>query len=39
LVGVNQLNVVLPANITSGTHNVVMHRNGVNSNLVTVAIH
>jgi uncharacterized protein (TIGR03437 family) len=37
-VGLNQFNIVLPAGITSGTHTVVVSRNGVNSNLVTIAI-
>jgi len=36
--GLNQLNVVLPANITSGTHTLVVARNGVASNPVTIAI-
>jgi uncharacterized protein (TIGR03437 family) len=38
LVGANQLNVQLPANITAGVHTVTMQRNGVNSNVVTIAI-
>lgn len=38
LVGANQVNVVLPANIVAGIHTVAMHRNGVNANLVTIAI-
>ncbi len=37
-VGLNQLNVLLPAGITSGTHTVVVTRHGVASNAVTVAI-
>src|SRR5581483_5909173 len=32
--GLNQLNVVLPAGITSGTHTVVVSRNGLASNVV-----
>jgi uncharacterized protein (TIGR03437 family) len=38
LVGLNQLNVQLPAGITSGTHTVVARRNNNASNAVTVAI-
>lgn len=37
-VGLNQWNVVLPAGISSGTHTLVMRRNGVASNTVTIAI-
>jgi len=37
-VGLNQLNIVLPAGIASGTHTVVISRNGVVSNAVTIAI-
>ena len=36
--GLNQFNVVLPAGISSGNHTVVVSRNGVKSNLVTIAI-
>jgi uncharacterized protein (TIGR03437 family) len=36
--GLNQLNVVLPANISPGTHNVQVTRNGTASNIVTIAI-
>src|SRR5262249_27634562 len=36
--GLNQLNVVLPVDISSGTHNVQVSRNGVPSNIVTIAI-
>jgi uncharacterized protein (TIGR03437 family) len=38
LVGLNQLNIALPAGITPGTHNVVVTRNGRASNAVTIAI-
>jgi uncharacterized protein (TIGR03437 family) len=38
LVGVNQFNVVLPANITSGTHTLTFTRGGVTSNTTTLAI-
>ena len=38
LTGLNQWNLVLPAGITSGTHTVVVSRNGVPSNSVTIAI-
>ncbi|MGH9839595.1 MAG: Kelch repeat-containing protein [Blastocatellia bacterium] len=37
-VGLNQLNMVLPATISSGTHDVQLTRNGVASNIVTIAI-
>jgi len=36
--GLNQLNLVLPAGISSGTHNVQITRNGVASNVVTIAV-
>ncbi|HKQ75319.1 MAG TPA: kelch repeat-containing protein [Blastocatellia bacterium] len=36
--GLNQLNLVLPAGVSSGTHNVQITRNGVASNVVTIAI-
>ena len=36
--GLNQINVRLPATITPGTHTVVILRNGVVSNAVTIAI-
>ncbi len=36
--GLNQLNVMFPSGITSGTHTLVLARNGVPSNVVTVAI-
>jgi len=36
--GLNQLNVVLPANITSGGHVVLVSRNGVISNPVSITI-
>ncbi len=36
--GLNQLNVVLTGGISSGTHNVQVTRNGVASNVVTIAI-
>ena len=36
--GLNQFNVVLPVGISSGNHTVVVSRNGVKSNLVTIAI-
>ena len=37
-IGLNQLNVVLPAGITSGVHTVAVTRNGMVSNTVTIAI-
>jgi uncharacterized protein (TIGR03437 family) len=37
-VGLNQLNVEFPAGISSGIHNLVVSRNGVSSNTVTIAI-
>ncbi len=37
-VGLNQYNALLPANINSGTHSVVVSRNGISSNLSTIAI-
>lgn len=37
-VGLNQLNLVLPAGITAGVHTLVVMRNGVAANPVTVAI-
>ncbi len=36
--GLNQFNLVLPAGISSGVHNVQIARNGVASNVVTIAI-
>jgi uncharacterized protein (TIGR03437 family) len=36
--GLNQFNVVFPANITSGTHNLVISRNGIASRQVTIAV-
>lgn len=36
--GLNQFNVVLPAGITSGTHNVQLARNGIVSNVVTITV-
>jgi uncharacterized protein (TIGR03437 family) len=36
--GLNQSNVRLPAAITSGTHTIIISRNGVASNAVTIAI-
>jgi uncharacterized protein (TIGR03437 family) len=36
--GLNQFNVVLPIAISPGTHKLVISRNGVKSNLVTIAI-
>jgi len=36
--GLNQLNLVLPVGISSGAHNVQIARNGVASNVVTIAI-
>jgi len=35
--GLNQLNIVLPANITPGTHTLLVSRNGIPGNLVTIA--
>jgi uncharacterized protein (TIGR03437 family) len=37
-IGLNQLNLVLPENISSGVHTVQIARNGVASNIVTIAI-
>jgi uncharacterized protein (TIGR03437 family) len=37
-VGLNQLNVEFPAGISSGIHHLVVSRNGVSSNTVTIAI-
>jgi uncharacterized protein (TIGR03437 family) len=37
-VGLNQFNVVLPTGISPGTHTLIVSRNGVKSNLVTIAI-
>lgn len=37
-VGLNQFNVVFPAGITTGTHTLVISRNGVASNTVTIAV-
>jgi uncharacterized protein (TIGR03437 family) len=36
--GLNQFNLVLPAGISSGTHSAQITRNGVASNVVTIAI-
>src|SRR5262245_39269774 len=36
--GLNQLNLLLPVGISSGTHNVQITRNGAASNVVTIAI-
>jgi uncharacterized protein (TIGR03437 family) len=36
--GLNQFNVVFPANITSGTHTLVVSRNGIPSRQVTFAV-
>ena len=38
LAGLNQLNILLPAGITSGTHPLVISRKGVTSNTVSIAI-
>ncbi|HMY72337.1 MAG TPA: hypothetical protein PLQ88_10940, partial [Blastocatellia bacterium] len=38
LTGLNQFNIVLPANITSGTHTLIVSRNGIVGNPVTIAI-
>jgi uncharacterized protein (TIGR03437 family) len=38
LTGLNQFNVVFPANITSGTHTLVISRNGIASRQVTIAV-
>ncbi len=38
LTGLNQLNIALPAGITSGTHTVIVSRNGIPSNAATIAI-
>ncbi len=37
-VGLNQLNIQFPAGISSGNHQLVVTRNGVSSNVVTIAI-
>lgn len=37
-VGLNQINFQLPANITAGTYNLVISRNGFASNTTTIAI-
>jgi uncharacterized protein (TIGR03437 family) len=36
--GLNQFNIVFPANIASGTHNLVVSRNGIPSRQVTFAV-
>lgn len=36
--GLNQFNINLPANITSGNHTLVISRNGIQSNPTTIAI-
>lgn len=36
--GLNQINVMLPTGISSGVHNLVIARNGVSSNQVTIPI-
>lgn len=36
--GLNQLNIAFPAGLTSGAHKLVVSRNGINSNGVSVAI-
>ncbi len=36
--GLNQFNVVFPANITSGAHTLVISRNGIASRQVTIAV-
>ncbi|HWQ35891.1 MAG TPA: IPT/TIG domain-containing protein [Blastocatellia bacterium] len=36
--GLNQVNIVLPANITSGNHTVIISRNGIAGNPTTIAI-
>jgi uncharacterized protein (TIGR03437 family) len=36
--GLNQFNVAFPANITSGTHRLVISRNGIASREVTIAV-
>ncbi len=36
--GLNQWNIVLPVGITSGTHTVIVSRQGASSNAVTIAI-
>ncbi len=38
LTGLNQFNVVFPENISSGTHTLVISRNGIPSNQVTIAV-
>ena len=35
--GLNQLNIVFPANIAAGTHTLAVSRNGISTNLVTIA--
>lgn len=36
--GLNQLNVVLPAGLSSGTHTIVVSRNGIQSNQATITL-
>ncbi len=38
LTGLNQFNIVFPASITSGTHTLVITRNGISSQSVTIAV-
>jgi adhesin/invasin len=35
--GLNQLNITFPANITAGTHTLAVSRNGISSNVTTIA--
>jgi uncharacterized protein (TIGR03437 family) len=37
-VGANQVNVQFPAGITSGAHTLTISRDGVTSNVVTIAV-
>jgi uncharacterized protein (TIGR03437 family) len=36
--GLNQFNVIFPANLAPGTHNLVISRNGIPANQVTIAV-
>lgn len=36
--GLNQFNIIFPANITAGTHTLVISRNGISTQQVTIAV-